>query len=206
MKQKLLRSWRIAQSQFKDHTLQEFISILIKSLFRVERILIYVKDLNEGITHSPNNTIYNSITKGELNDLECVRGNMISPYWEFCCDLYDGVKYFFIFKDNGEIGHVSWIYFKGDPNRLIDLTPKECEIKFCLTLPQYRGKGIYPATIIRIQDYLREKGYRRVFICVRKDNIPSIRGIEKAGFSLISEMKLIKLMGMQVSKKYSTGH
>jgi len=206
MKQKLSRALTIARSQFRDNTFPEFISMLVKSLFRVEKIVIYEKTLNGDVSRPASNDIYLSITKGDLRELENARKAMTSPCWEFCCDLYDGVSNFFVYKDNGEIGHISWVYFKGDPNRLIDLTTKECEIKFCLTLPQYRGKGIYPAALIRIQDYLSEKGYRKVFICVREKNFPSIRGIEKAGFSPVFRMKLIKLIGIQVNKRFATSN
>lgn len=129
---------------------------------------------------------------------------MLSPYWEFCCHLYDGVKEFFVYKENGEIGHISWIYFKRDPNRLLLLADEECEVKFCMTLPQYRGRGIYPTALIKIQTYLKETGYRRAFICVKDDNTSSIRGIEKSGFSSISRITLVKLMGIQLTKRYSS--
>ena len=143
------------------------------------------------------------IVKGEVADLQHARHGMKTPPWEFSCDLYDQVKDFFIYKDKGgAIGHISWVYYRNDPNRIIRLGLHEGEIKYSLTLEPYRGKNLYPLTLIQIQKYLRGKGYRRVFICVEERNLPSIRGIEKAGFKTISRLQLIKVMGIQLSKKY----
>jgi len=172
----------------------------------VEPISIYVKDLNHENKSSAFSfdNVDGHITKGEQAELENARKRMVTPCWEFSCDLYDGVKDFFIYKDNGQIGHISWVYYRGDPNRIINLHIDEGEIKYSLTFPQFRGKGIYPATLIKIQRYLQENGYKRVFICVKVENLPSIRGIEKAGFSFVTKINLIKILGVQVNKRYAT--
>jgi RimJ/RimL family protein N-acetyltransferase len=205
MVRKTIRILKIARSQYLNFGFREFTVLVFSSLFRIDRISIYARDLTNAIVRNDKHDIELHIKKGEPSELETIRSNMAAPSWEFSCDLYDGVKDFFIYKDNGLIGHISWIYCNNDPNRIIDLSNDEGEVKYSLTLPEFRGRGIYPATLIAVQKYLKENGYKRLYICTREDNLPSVRGIEKAGFTFVTKISLIKVLGMQVSKRYATG-
>jgi hypothetical protein len=49
----------------------------------------------------------------------------------------------------------------------------------CVTPEQYRGRGYYPVLIGCLAGVV---GRERALIFVRTDNVPSVRGIEKAGF------------------------
>lgn len=201
------RNIRIFGSQVRTLSIFGIASLFIRSLFKLERISIYSKELDTPINGSTEDSGFaNFIIKGNPDELEKARQGTQQPPWEFCSDLYDGVKDFFIYKNNGAIGHISWIYYKNDPNRIIELNDDEGEIKYSLTLPQFRGKGIYPAALIKVQRYLKEHGYKRVYICVEHDNLPSIKGIEKAGFTFITSVNLIKIAGVQLSKKYAASH
>lgn len=200
------RNIRIFISQGKRLSISDTLLLFIKSLFKREQISIYVKELDASMNSLRLYSLLdNSIIKGKMDEIEQARKSIHPPAWEFCCDLYDGVKDYFIYRDNGVIGHVSWIYYKDDPNRIIELNDDEGEIKYSLTLPQFRGKGIYPATLVKIQRHLKEHGYKRVFICVKEDNIPSIKGIEKAGFNFVTSINLTKIMGIQLNKRYDNG-
>ena len=205
MCRKLLRVLNIAHSQYSNLGFREFSALVFRSLFKIDRIAIYSRDLTKDITPTDSRSDDGYIRKGVITDLAISRKSMAAPSWEFSCDLYDGVKDHFIYKKNGAIGHISWIYYKNDPNRIIELRKDEGEVKYSLTLPELRGKGIYPDVLIEVQRYLKGKGYKRLFICTREDNLASVRGIEKAGFTFITKINLIKVMGMQVSKRYATG-
>ena len=207
MMKDVARNIRIFSSQIRALSISDIHSLVVRSLFKSERISIYGKELDAPINSSTANSGFDDfIIKGNPDELEKARKNIAPLPWEFCCDRYDGVKDFFIYRNNGSIGHISWIYYKNDPNRIIDLGIDEGEIKYSLTLPQFRGKGIYPATLIKVQRYLKEQGYRRVYICAEHDNLPSIKGIEKAGFKFITSINLIKIAGVQLSKKYAASH
>lgn len=183
----------------------DFMAFLWSSLFKSERILIYCKPLQDSdIINLEHNAL--PIVKGELPDLESGRKRSELRPWEFQCDLYDGVKDFFLYKENGKIGHISWLYYKGDPNRILHLAEKECEIKFCLTCTEFRGQGLYPVALHEIQRYLKEHGYQRCYICVKDDNLPSIRGIEKSGFQPRGSMHLRKAFGVQISRRRTTSY
>lgn len=202
---KLKKAVVVLNDHYRKLPFPEFIAFLWTSLFNSERILIYCKSLHEpDITEQTKDSLL--IEKGELLELERFRKGLKHLPWEFQCDRYDGVKDFFLDREHGLIRHISWLYFKEDPNRILRLHEKECEIKFCLTLGEYRGKGIYRAALEAIQRYLKAQGYQRCFICVKDDNLTSIRGIEKSGFQLAGRMCVCKAFGFQISRRRDTRH
>lgn len=188
---------------FKDLKPTDFILTLARSLFRYEEIQIFFIDLSKidsrAIKHQPNS----EIIKGDIKDLDQYKQNLTVIPWEMRCHLIDNVKDFIIYQDEGIIQHISWVYYKDNPNRLIRLYEDDAEIKYCLTFEEYRGRGIYPQVLKYIVDDLCRKGFKRVFICVRSDNMQSIRGIQKAGFKYLDTICLKKMFGVQVSKRYS---
>jgi hypothetical protein len=84
-------------------------------------------------------------------------------------------------KRNGFLVHESFLYKKVFLLRLI--RGRGPVIGNCFTSEQYRGQSIYPTVLNYIaKDVLLENKVNQLFIIVNKDNIPSINGIEKAGF------------------------
>src|SRR5574341_391537 len=98
MASKLLRATRILLSQLKILSFYEIVSLLRNSLFRVETIIIYVRELDTGPLPSLDRHLDGYIRKGEVSEIENARKSMTSPPWEFCCHLYDRVTDFFVFK------------------------------------------------------------------------------------------------------------
>jgi len=196
----------ILRDQYKHLSFADFTTLLWSALFRKETILIYVAHLQRSDIGGGDHAPHFPVVKGNLSDLKSVRARLGRVPWEFKCDLYDGVREFFVYVDaeNGAIGHISWLYYSQDPNRTLRLGVKECEVMFCLTLPEYRGKGFYPAALTAIQRYLRERGFEKCFICVRQDNLASIRGVEKSGFRLAGTTRFRKLFGLQISRRQDT--
>jgi len=73
------------------------------------------------------------------------------------------------------------------PGRKIDryfvpLGERDALVWKCFTLPAFRGRGVYPATLRRAVTQLRIEGVRRVFADTQDWNAASRRGLEKAGF------------------------
>jgi RimJ/RimL family protein N-acetyltransferase len=200
------RGIAILRDRYRYLSLVELIALLWDALFRSETVLIYCSVLQKpGVGDDDQRHL---VVKGELAHLERARTRLERAPWEFKCDLYDGVKDFFTHVDaeTGAIGHISWVYYRQDPNRTLRLGDRECEVMFCLTLPEFRGKGLYPAALRAIQRYLKERGYERCFICATEDNLPSIHGIEKSGFRLAGTTHFRKLFGLQISRRLDTRH
>jgi ribosomal protein S18 acetylase RimI-like enzyme len=59
----------------------------------------------------------------------------------------------------------------------------EVYIYDAFTFAEYRGQNLYPALLHRILVHSHEQGLRRALIFVMSDNIASIRGVLKAGFT-----------------------
>lgn len=200
----MMRNVLILKNQVKELSLRQFATLIKRALFFSAPILVYEKDLSR-----QNSLIFKvlegvTINKGTLNDLEYAKQALKPLPWEFQCHEFDGVKDFFVAKDAGGIQHISWIYYREHHNRLLSLGAREAEIKFCLTLPARRGQGVYPRVLCSVLAYLESTGMQRAFICAHRENIPSIRGIEKAGFVRLGEIRLRKVLGFQVSPKLDT--
>ena len=199
-----MRLAKILYSRFKELSFNEFVGLLKESLFFNEPILVYQYDISQK-AFAPVEPIEGvTIKKGSLRDLDQAHQSNKPVPWEFECDKYDGVKDFFVATDAAGVQHISWIYYHDNRNRLLSLNPQEAEIKFCLTLPALRGRGIYPKVILEILNYLSKKGIKRVYMCVHRDNHASIRGIEKAGFQKVGDIVLKKLFGLQISARFDT--
>ena len=197
------RFFTILRAQFKGLSLIDALKLAKDSLFCNDAILIYEFNSSQldRLHPLPSNGI--SIREGVIGDLHQNMSQFNPVPWEFQCHIFDNVKDFYIVvSDTQEIQHVSWIYYEKDPNRFMRLEPGHAEIKYCLTLPEFRGRGIYPRVLKMIVARLTEKGIERVFICVKADNHASLRGVEKAGFTRVGQIRLIKAMGVQLSRRY----
>ena len=199
------RGASILRDRYGSSSPSAFLALAWKALFKSERILIYSASLQQSFVADHVITSV-AVVKGKPRELEHDRKKLQHVPWELMCDVYDGVKDFFVFRDagNGALGHISWLYYSGDPNHTLRLRERECEIRFCLTFPEFRGKGVYPAALRAIQKYLTERGFERCFICVRDDNRPSIRGIEKSGFRFAGKTRLRKIFGIPIGGNLDT--
>lgn len=88
---------------------------------------------------------------------------------------------------DGKVTHRSLVQIRGTvatetARKAFTLRNKEAYIHCCDTDPGHRGKGLYSAMLKYIQAALSESGYRYTYISCSSTNMPSIRGILKAGF------------------------
>ncbi len=56
------------------------------------------------------------------------------------------------------------------------------------TLPAWRGKGFYPLLLQAIMRQEIAGGTEKLWILTAPENIPSFKGVQKAGFSLVGEL------------------
>jgi GNAT superfamily N-acetyltransferase len=62
------------------------------------------------------------------------------------------------------------------------------------TLERFRGRGLYPALLLRMRYELGLDGARALIVDVDVENSPSWRGIEKAGFTRIGSVLALVLL------------
>ena len=76
----------------------------------------------------------------------------------------------------------------------------------CFTHNDYRGHGIYPAMLNLITNKLLvEEKVLEVFVIVDVHNTPSIKGIEKAGFTLYATVKTKRFLFFYLNQEVRYG-
>lgn len=93
-------------------------------------------------------------------------------------------KKIIVFDNDGTIMHISRIM--GKCLKFPFLAKTSVEIGPCVTYPNFRGRGIYPAVL----RHIRASGwYKDYYMFISEDNTSSIRGVEKAGFVKIGAVE-----------------
>jgi len=122
---------------------------------------------------------------------------------------------------NGKLAHISWL-ITPDHDRLLPvrdlrLRDGEAEITHCLTLPQFRRRGLYPYVIRNLCQIAASRGTKRLFMITNIKNIASQHGMAKAGllrhsrifrlvFSLGSWETWVTLRGHRITRALASQH
>ena len=69
------------------------------------------------------------------------------------------------------------------PGTLLEFEPNSVSLYDFFTLPEYRGRKLYPALLSHILQLRFQEGAERAYIGVLKSNAASLAGIERAGFA-----------------------
>lgn len=90
----------------------------------------------------------------------------------------------YFIKDSDRIIHKSYLFAKVFLLKSINKIGPV--IGDCVTVKSHRGQSIYPFVINGIAKEIIENENKPVFIIVDRENLSSIKGIEKAGFSKLA--------------------
>lgn len=100
--------------------------------------------------------------------------------------IKSNVKRYSIKRDSLLV-HQSFLYERAFLLRLLNETGPV--IGNCFTNSKFRGQSIYPYVLNYIaKEQLLEDKVKQIFVIVNKNNISSIKGIEKAGFQKYSSI------------------
>jgi hypothetical protein len=106
-----------------------------------------------------------------------------------------GASYAYAVTVDRKLAHISWLLpaqaMERDLPRVFRPLADEAEITGCETLPQYRGRGIYPFAVRNLIEVVRRDGIRRILMKTSADNRASRAGIEKAGLHRLGSAVLI---------------
>jgi hypothetical protein len=80
--------------------------------------------------------------------------------------------------------------------RLTVDVPGDIGIYDCITLSEFRGRGIYTQSLGILRALYRSHIAGRIVIAVDPNNRPSIRGIERAGFARIQTISRTTVLGV----------
>jgi GNAT superfamily N-acetyltransferase len=198
----IVRSLKIAASNFRMLSPGQFARLFAEWAYQDYPVLIYALEELPGCIDESEGGDGIEICKGDIAELDAVHSPGGLVPWEFQCHCFDGVRDFFVAKHSTGIRHISWIYYQGHPNKIVKLGRWDAEVKYSLTLPGFRGRGLFPRVLTAAAEYLHGKGFHRVCIGVREDNPASIRGIEKAGFKPVGRICLRKAAGVRLSRRF----
>ena len=184
--------------------------------FRYGNYYIYEKTLNETTEFeftpkTQNPTLKILYTPMEVDELTA-EGFDFSSYSNIENlkeGLSKGAILFGVFIDR-DIAHASWATMtkKSNMDPILSLSIKDWQKKASIgpsiTNPKYRGLGLYPYTLCKICEYLKGKNKQSVNITTSKHNIPSTKGISKAGFGISGEARYLKLLFWKFWKEKPT--
>lgn len=101
----------------------------------------------------------------------------------------EGGRFYIIFQDD-HLGSVVWAKSGRDiPRWLISLDPNDCVLGRCVTISQYRGRGLISRCITAAYDQEKKSG-ARIFSDCHIWNEPSIRQLKRSGFKVLDRVKV----------------
>ncbi|WP_338449637.1 hypothetical protein R4Z09_26255 [Niallia oryzisoli] len=178
--------------------LKKIIKLILTRLFVRETVILFMMDQVKEIV-SP--AVIKKATYENINDI-----------LNFQEDKY--LSTFKGFLEKGDIGylgylnsqciHRTWVVTQEGtiiymhPLLKRKLNKNEVYIHYCETSPSARGNNVYSHVISEIA---KEYSNKKVLICVNRKNIPSIRGVIKAGYKPIESITVIALLGCVVNIK-----
>lgn len=105
-------------------------------------------------------------------------------------------------ENDNDLCYLQWLVSRADAEainngftgRLPGLRDDEILIENAYTFRQYRGKMIYPAVMTQLAAQARDRGFKRMLVYVREDNMASLRGCDRAGFQAFERVPERKLL------------
>jgi len=133
-------------------------------------------------------------------------------YRKWCYDC--GLRNFYVARtmDTDDLCYIVWM-ISAEDNDVLErelkgwfpkLKEGHCLLDNAYTFERYRGNGIMASVTAQLCEIAKSKGFRRVLAYVLKDNIPSLKSCEQAGFKAFKEVPEMKLAFRNI-KKYGNG-
>jgi hypothetical protein len=99
---------------------------------------------------------------------------------------------------DGRLAHYSWVQRSAshpitEAGMSVPVGTGEAWIYHCVTVDWARGRRLYPATLQRIVRDCFAEGDHTAWIYTSTDNIPSQKGILRAGFGLVETLDALRL-------------
>jgi RimJ/RimL family protein N-acetyltransferase len=173
------------------------------ALFRVERFVVY--QANPERIPLPDAIPGARIEKLTVEDLNSLPQNRPEVVEQLEYIRRRGCLNAYAVRVDGQIAHSSWVMTpeleRNYPIKNVLLRAGEVEITHCITLEEYRGRGLYPFAIRSICQIEAKRGTKRVFMITNVLNTASQRGMQKAGLTFSG--KIIRLISPQFPESCS---
>jgi ribosomal protein S18 acetylase RimI-like enzyme len=153
-------------------------------LGRVERYVVYSTDPRAIQASDIEGAVLKKLSDEELASLP-VDQDFLKEQVERLSRLGFNDAYGVYYKD--QLAHISWLITSEHDRvikpRNVKLKAGEAEITNCVTLPEFRGLGLYAFAIRSLCEVAAGAGAKRVFMITNVNNLASQRGMQKAGLS-----------------------
>jgi RimJ/RimL family protein N-acetyltransferase len=108
-----------------------------------------------------------------------------------------GIDECYLAFSEGAIAHLAWVYYPHEldkhPTPFRILRRDEAAIANCVTVREFRGKGVYPAVIRVLLENLKQQGYQYCYMYIEIHNSASVRGVSKLGFTRVGKSRRLHL-------------
>lgn len=156
---------------------------LWRAIVQVENYVAYVADPTDITAEEEGQLALEKLSDDKLSRLAGEHGDLVEHSNR--TRRYGFNDAYAVFID-GRLAHVSWMIPASHdrllPVRNVKLHDHEAEITNCLTIPEFRGQGVYPRTIRRLCELAVNLDIHQVWMITGTANKASQRGIQKAGF------------------------
>jgi GNAT superfamily N-acetyltransferase len=75
-----------------------------------------------------------------------------------------------------------------------------------MTIPAFQGRGYYTDALRQLVSMAHQNNFRSVWIAVHPENVPSIKGIERAGFRLSKLLTKRRVLGVSTLNNTAIKH
>lgn len=98
--------------------------------------------------------------------------------------------------EGDQVAFACWIFrgiaeVAGAPGGGAPMSSGVVMLEDSITAPDFRGRGVAPAAWAGVADALAAEGCERMVTKVEKQNIPSCKAVEKAGFRTVADMTVV---------------
>jgi len=117
---------------------------------------------------------------------------------EYLEDIRRGLIIGFVILCNKKLVHASYLFLKNKTTCILGLQSRTGLIGNDFTLPEYRGRGYQPQSVMARAALARDFGFEYIAAETSPDNTASQRGLQKGGMRLVGRLDLVVILNILV--------
>ena len=153
--------------------------VLYYNIVKKNRFAIFELDLTQKFESPSLDPQHYNVRVMDYKELASLIAGKENLPREFYMHEIDGVRYCVIITSGDRIGHISWIYLKGDQDRWFDLLNEEAHVNYSFTFSEYRGMAFFPQALLAAAEWLKARKYQRILMDVHMETIFMLNSMKK---------------------------
>jgi ribosomal protein S18 acetylase RimI-like enzyme len=176
----------------------------IRSAWAWENGRLWVMDLSE---YHPKNNLRNlkvaaTFMEIHLDDLSTLPDASAGIEIKIIKRRLEAGKRCFSAQIDGRLASYCWVSRSaeciGEIEHEIHFEPDEAYIWDCMTLPEFRRRGLYTALLNHMAGEIRRDGVRWLWIGSSVNNYASMRGFLKAGYQPVADLVFMRIFNLAI--------